>query len=526
MVFEANPSAPNALEILPSFILVAPILRHKIALNPRLGYDGQSACVVFRASSDTENNGKNHVKLHFLGANRQVTGSRYCLEVGNQQVMIDCGLFQERKFQDRNWGECPIPPNKLDAMLLTHAHADHCALIPKLVRDGFSSPIFATEPTVPLTEVVMRDSAKIQEEDAAYKKKRHEREHRKGKYPETPLYTEEDVDRAVPLFKAVKYNAPTKIVPGVTATFHEAGHILGSSAITVEAVEGDLKRTIVFSGDIGQHNKPIIRDPAPIAHADYLILESTYGDKNHERHGDIETQLAEVIGTTAARGGKVVIPTFAIERAQELCYFISRLAHDKRIPPLDVYLDSPMAVDVTEIFMRFKEYFDAESWNHLNAGKSPLRFPGLKFVRTADDSKRINTVKEPCVIMSSSGMCNAGRIKHHLRNNIEDARSTILFVGHQSVDTLGRLIVDGAREVRIHGGTYRVRAKIAQLFGFSGHADQTGLLEWLGAFRDKPKRIFLTHGEEDVSLGFMRLLNEKHGQACSVPNYREVVELK
>lgn len=469
---------------------------------------------------------ENDVKIHFLGANRQVTGSRYVLEVGDQQVMIDCGLFQERKFQDRNWNDCPIPPNKLDAMLLTHAHADHCGLIPKLVHDGFNAPIYATEPTVPLTEVVLRDSAGIQEEDARYKRKRHERERRKGRFEEEPLYTEEDVNRAVPLFKPVRFGVATPIVPGVMATYHEAGHILGSSAITVDAVEGGVARKIVFSGDVGQCNKPIIRDPSPVPNADYLVLESTYGDRDHERHGDIETQLAEVIGATAARGGKVVIPTFAIERAQELCYFISRLVHEKRIPLLDIYLDSPMAIDVTEIFLRFKEYFDAESWNHLNQGQSPLRFPGLKFVRTADDSKRINTVKEPCVIMSSSGMCTAGRIKHHLRNNIEDPRSTILFVGHQSVDTLGRIILDGAKEVRIHGETYRVRAKLAQLFGFSGHADQSGLLKWLEAFQQKPRHIFLTHGEEDVSLGFMRLLAEQKNYSCSVPHYRDVVELK
>jgi metallo-beta-lactamase family protein len=465
------------------------------------------------------------MKLHFLGASRQVTGSRYVLEVAGRRVLIDCGMFQERKFQFRNWDRSPLPPAEIDAMLLTHVHIDHCGLIPKIVKEGFSGPIHATEPSVALVEIMLRDAAEIQEEDIGYKKKRHAKEGRRGKFPYEPLFNVADAERCLPLFKKCKYAEAVQVTPEITARFFDAGHILGSAMIQVEAVENGKKTTIVFSGDIGQRDKPIIHDPTHLKSADYVVMESTYGDRNHKRMGDTETQLADVINATIARGGNIVIPTFAVERAQELIYHIGRLVRAGRIPQMPVYLDSPMAVDVTCIYLKFHDYCDEAMWNMINSNQPPLKFPTLTLVRAAEQSKRINHVKEPSVIMASSGMCNAGRIKHHLKNNIERPESTILFVGHQAEGTLGRLILDRKPHVRIHGAEFAVRANIEQIYGFSGHADHDGLWRWISHFDSKPKRVFLTHGEEPVALALADEIQRKLGLPTQVPYYQEVVEL-
>jgi metallo-beta-lactamase family protein len=295
--------------------------------------------------------------------------------------------------------------------------------------------------------------------------------------------------------------------------------------IQLDVEEGGRRERIVFSGDIGQTDKPIVRDPSLLKEADYLVMESTYGDRNHQRAGDTETQLAEVINTTVARGGNVVIPTFAVERAQELIYHLGRLVHARSIPELPVFLDSPMAVDVTSIYLRFESYCDEALLTMIRNHQPPLRFPTLTMVRTAEQSKQINNVRGPCVIMASSGMCNAGRIKHHLKQNIERPESTILFVGHQSEGTLGRQIVDRNPLVRIHGQPFRVRARIAQIYGFSGHADHDGLIRWLDHFQRPPRRTFLTHGEEPVALALAAEITQKFGYATHVPEYQEVVAL-
>jgi metallo-beta-lactamase family protein len=465
------------------------------------------------------------MKLHFLGANRQVTGSRYCLEVAGKRVMVDCGMFQERKFQPRNWDLSPIPPATIDAMLLTHVHIDHCGLIPKLVKDGFEAPIYSTEPSVALVDIMLRDAAEIQEEDIGYKLKRHRREGRKSPFPYQPLFNVPDVDQALPMFQPCKYGQPIQVTPEVTARFFDAGHILGSAMIEVEAKENGRTVRIAFSGDIGQPNKPIIRDPSLMADADYVVMESTYGDRNHERAGDIESQLAAVVAATVARGGNVVIPTFAVERAQELIYHFGRLVRSGRIPQLPIYLDSPMAVDVTAIYLKYHDYCDEALLKMIEDQQAPFRYPNLKLVRTADDSKQINHVPPSAVIMASSGMCNAGRIKHHLKNNIEKSEATILFVGHQGEGTLGRQIVDGQKRVRIHGAEFQVRAKISQIYGFSGHADHDGLMRWISHFKRAPRRVFLTHGEEQVALKLAAEISQKLGYDAHVPHYQEVVEL-
>jgi len=465
------------------------------------------------------------MKLHFLGANRQVTGSRYCLEVAGKQVLVDCGMFQERKFQERNWDPCPLPAADIEAMLLTHAHIDHSGLIPRLVHAGFGGPIYATEPTVALADPLLRDAAQIQSEDVSYKQKRHTREGRRSPHAYEVLFTEDDVDRSLPLLRPCRYGDDIQVTPEVTARFFDAGHILGSAMIEVDATENGRTTRIVFSGDIGQKDKPIIRDPSLLNEADYIVMESTYGNRNHEQAGDTETQLAGVINDAVGRGGNVVIPTFAVERAQELIYHLGRLVHAGAIPQLPVFLDSPMAVDVTGIYLKFQSYCDEALLNMVNSNQPPLRFPTLTMVRTAEQSKQINNLKQPCVIMASSGMCNAGRIKHHLKHNIERPESTILFVGHQGEGTLGRQILDGRPRVRIHGQDFTVRAKISQIYGFSGHADHDGLVRWISHFKRPPRRVFLTHGEESVALVLAGEISQKLGYATQVPYYQEAVEL-
>jgi metallo-beta-lactamase family protein len=441
------------------------------------------------------------VKLQFLGATRQVTGSQYYVQADGARILVDCGMYQEREFLARNWEPSPLRPGKIDALLLSHAHLDHCGLAPKLVGEGFRGPIVATAASADLVELVLRDSAKIQAEDAAYKKRRHKREGRKGKYPVKPLYTPKDVSRTLKLLQPAGYEQPVEICPGVSAVFHDAGHILGSAMIELSVRSGDRTRRLIFSGDVGQWGKPIVRDPTAVAEADLIVMESTYGDRDHEDPGNVESQLAQVINRTVEQGGNVVIPVFAIERAQELIYHVSRLRHAGQIPELSVFLDSPMAADVTAIFRRHRECFDLEAWQLITSGESPLSFPGLTLTRSVDESKAINDHPRPAIIMSTSGMCTAGRIKFHLRQNIGRPESTILFVGYQARGTLGRRILEGQPEVRIHGRPYRVKARVEQIQGFSGHADRSALMRWLGYFQTPPERLFLTGKSACRSIG-------------------------
>ncbi|PAY21281.1 TIGR00730 family Rossman fold protein [Rhodopirellula sp. SM50] len=465
------------------------------------------------------------MKITFLGANRNVTGSRYCLEIGQKRVMIDCGMVQERDYASRNWEPCPVDVTSIDALVVTHAHLDHIGLIPKLVADGFQGKIYATRPTVALAEVMLRDAAKILAEDVEYKQRRHREEGRKGPHPALPLYTNQDVDNALPRFRGVGYRTPVEIVPGVTVRWHDAGHILGSASLEVVVRESGRERTLIFSGDLGQHDKPLIHDPTYFRRADYVVMESTYGDRDHEYHGNIEERLATIAAEAIERGGNLVIPVFAVERAQEMMYFLGRLVLQGRIPKVPIFLDSPMASDVTDIYRRFTSWLDPETRRAIEAELAPLRFPGLTMTHTVDESKAINQVQQPCIIMAPTGMCSAGRIKHHLRNNIRRPESTLLFVGFQANGTLGRRILDGEKCIRIHGREYHVEAQVAQLFGFSGHADRTGLLNWLGNFEQSPRKLFLTHGEEQVALALQETVRKRFGFDVSVPEYASEVLL-
>jgi metallo-beta-lactamase family protein len=465
------------------------------------------------------------VRLQFLGANRQVTGSRYLLEAGGVKLLVDCGMFQEREHLDRNWEPSPVPPRQLDAVVLTHAHVDHCGLVPRLVREGFRGRVYATSASADLVELVLRDSAEIQEEDAAYKQKRHRREGRQGKHPEIPLYTVKDVERALPHLEKAAYGEPVELGDGVRATFHDAGHILGSANVEIRVAGGGGPRRILFSGDLGQWGKPILRDPTLFTQADYVIMESTYGDRDHDAREDVETQLGAIVRETIEAGGNVVVPTFAVERAQEMMYHLGRLTEADAIPPVPIYLDSPMAVEATAIFERHRECYDDETWELIRSGRQPLRFPGMKLCSSVEDSKAINYRHQPSIIMAPSGMCNAGRIKHHLVHNVTRPECTILFTGYQVRGTLGRQILEGNPEVRILGRTFPVRARIAEIHGFSGHADRSALLRWLGALRSPPRRLFLTHGEPEASDALAEHVRTAMGWEVSVPEYQDEVEL-
>jgi metallo-beta-lactamase family protein len=465
------------------------------------------------------------IKLKFFGAAQNVTGSSYYLEVGNTRILVDCGLYQEREFRYRNWDPFPVPPEKLDALLLTHAHLDHCGLLPKLFRDGFRGKVYCTAATSDIARIILLDSAKLQEEDARYKRKRHEREGRKGPFPENPLYTVSDAEATLSLFSPVRYGQNIEVGDGIRASFHDAGHVFGSSMIMAYAKQDGKETSLLFSGDVGRWNKPILRDPTVFSEADYIVVESTYGDRSHGSSADIGNHLTEAVLSTLEAGGNIIVPSFALERAQEIIYYLHELLIEHKIPPLMVFLDSPMAVSITEVFQRHPELYDREMAKLVGLDRSPFDFPGLEMTRTRDESKAINYIKGTSIIIAGSGMCTGGRVKHHLANNISRAESTVLFIGYQARGTLGREIIDGARKVRIFGVYHPVRARITQIQGFSAHADRDELLKWLSGLIRPPQHVFVTHGEPEAATAFSNLLREGKGWNTSVPDYREEVVL-
>jgi len=463
--------------------------------------------------------------LSFLGAAQNVTGSRYLLEANGSRILIDCGLYQERNLRSRNWDPFPVPAKSIDAVLVTHAHLDHCGLLPKLVREGFGGKIHCTAATSEISRIVLMDSAHLQEEDAAYKAKRHRREGRAGKYGDVPLYTSEDAGRVMPLFSRVRYEKPIELAKGIEATFHNVGHILGASSIKI-TINGDGQaRSVLFSGDVGRWGRPILRDPTLVKQADYVVIESTYGDREHEGATDVKEALAEVINSTHAAGGNLVIPSFALERSQDVLYQLNELLLEDRVPNLMVFMDSPMAINVTEVFERHPELYDEEMAEHVNNHNSPFEFPGLKMTRTTNESKAINHIKGTVVIVAGSGMCTGGRVKHHLANNITRPESTILFVGYQAVGTLGRIIEDGAEEVRIFGRTWPVEARIARIHGFSAHAGRSELMRWLDGPASRPRQVFVTHGEPKRAAAFAEHIRKHKGWDATVPSYKDKVKL-
>ena len=464
-------------------------------------------------------------RLSFLGAARNITGSRYLVETDESKLLVDCGLYQERALQKRNWEPFVVDPRTIDAVLLTHGHLDHCGLLPKLARDGFKGDIYCTAPTAEIAPIVLLDAAHIQMEDVKFKAKRHRREGRKGPRPLEPLYTTDDAVSAVRRLKPVSYDESVEVAPGIEAVFCDAGHILGSSMIRLSVTNAAGKRRIIFSGDVGRLDRPILNDPTHLSEADYVVTESTYGDRLHDKRIDIQAALSEVINSTHKRGGKIIVPSFAIERAQEVLYRLNLLFEAGEIPKLPVFLDSPMAIKVTQVFRRHREAYDEDMRRLLHEGSSPFSFDGLTYTSSTEDSKQINSVKGSAIIIAGAGMCNGGRIKHHLFHNISRPESTILFLGYQATGTLGRLIVDGKPEVRILGKPHKVRARVAQAHGFSGHADRDELLGWLRTLESSPRHVFVTHGGENVSQKYAALVTKKTGWPASAPVFRETAEL-
>ncbi len=461
------------------------------------------------------------IDMHFLGAAQNVTGSRYCLDSNGFRFLVDCGLYQEREFRKRNWDPFPVACGSVDAVLLTHAHIDHCGLLPKLVRDGYSGPIYCTSATADIVKIMLLDSAKLQEEDAAYKKRRHEREGRHGPYPELPLYTTDDAEACFPLLRPVEYRQPVEVGKGVNAVFHDAGHVFGSAMLRVSVKQKGAERILLFSGDMGRWDRPILKDPTVFEEGDYIVTESTYGDRLHEGSETIAEELAEIINSTLEAGGNVIVPSFALERAQEVLYYLNQLLMEGRIPRIRVFLDSPMAVRITDVFEQNPEFYDKEMKRLVRSGNSPFDFPGLSLVKTVDESKAINEVLEGAMIIAGSGMCTGGRIKHHLRQHISRPQSTVLFVGYQAVGTLGRQIVEGAKEVRIFGENHPVRARIDQIQGFSAHADRDDLWRWLTGLKGPPRQVFITHGEPETAHSYAGFVRDKTGWKVSVPGYKE-----
>jgi metallo-beta-lactamase family protein len=459
------------------------------------------------------------MKIQFCGAATGVTGSCHWITTSTHQFLLDCGQFQGGKEQERqNFLPFPFPVEDIEFVLLSHAHIDHCGRLPLLVKRGFRGKIYCTDATADLLEVMLKDSAYIHEKEAEWKNRKNQRA---GLEPVEPLYTIKDAEDALNLVSPVLYDQLIEINGHVKIVYNDAGHILGS-AITEIWVEEDGKSSkIVYSGDLGVVNRPILRDPVIIKSADYLILESTYGNRLHPANATSIEQLLEIVIKTTRRGGTVVIPAFAVGRTQELLFEFNRFYEEgskykEELDELMIYVDSPMATTATEVFKRNAQVFDEETKDYILRGDMPLDFKNLKFTRTSEESQQLNFDRSPKVIISASGMCEAGRVRHHLKHNLWDAKSSVVFVGYQAQGTLGRAILDGIPEVKLFGDVVKVNAEIHNLQGFSGHADQAGLLSWLGGFKSKPKEIFLVHGESEVKEVFAQKIKETFGYDATI----------
>ena len=464
------------------------------------------------------------MKIHFNGAAQTVTGSQHLLEINGHRLLLECGLFQGKRSECY---ECNqrffYDPRKVDAVLLSHAHIDHSGNLPNLVKNGFRGPIYATEGTSALADVMLRDSGYIQEADVKFvNKKRRKR----GLPPVEPLYTFEDAEEAVQLFHPVDYDQRFEPIPGVTVQFVEAGHILGSAGVVLDIEENGRKLRLWFSGDIGRKDLPLLRDPVLPEGVDYLIMESTYGDKVHRDPEEAYIEFRDTVKRTVQRSGKIIIPAFAVGRTQELVYDLNRMIAEKEIPRIPVYVDSPLAVNASDVFRKFSKYFDEETREFVNSGNHrALNFEGLTYTRSVEESKALNDRKDPMVIISASGMAETGRILHHLRNNIEEPRNTILIVSWQAPHTLGRRLAEQETQVRIFGEEFKRKAEVVTIGGLSAHAGQDMLLRYAQASQASLKHIFLVHGEERGALPLMEKIRQAGFDSVSFPERNEVVEI-
>ncbi|MBX2821973.1 MAG: MBL fold metallo-hydrolase [Rhodothermaceae bacterium] len=462
------------------------------------------------------------MRLTFWGAARTVTGSKHLLELDNgKRILLDCGLFQGRRSESRERNsDFGFDAASIDIVLLSHAHIDHCGLLPKLWREGFRGAVYSTHATRDLCSYLLHDSAHIQEKDAEFVNKRNRK---KGKPEIEVLYDHDDVDGILGRFRSVSYDHPFKPTEGVEVEYRDAGHILGSASIHMTIIENGRTTKLGFTGDIGSPNRPILRDPQPMKPCDYLISESTYGGKTHEPPEEAKGKLAEIVKRTASRGGKLIIPAFAVGRTQEIVHILDQLEHEGALPRIPVYVDSPLAVNATNVFIAHPECFDQELRNYMRNDPEPFGFNKLNYIRKVELSKELNMHHEPMVIISASGMCEAGRILHHLRNNIEDPRNTVMMVGYCAEHTLGKRIIDQHEEVRIFGQMHPLRCEVAVMNHYSAHADEPGMVDFISNFDPAElKNIFLVHGDlkrqekfkDALSIaGYDRVAIPDHGQS-------------
>lgn len=461
-------------------------------------------------------------KITFLGAAGTVTGSKYLVEAGGKRLLVDCGLFEGSKdLKQRNWEALPIDPSAIDRVLLTHAHIDHTGYLPRLVRFGFRGPIFANAATHELCELLLTDSAHLQEEDALYAAKKQYSSHK----PPLALYTVPEAQAALKQFREIPRAQPFVISPEFSVRPHDAGHILGSSWLELTVTENGRQTLVVFSGDLGRYGEPILKDPEAPSRADFLLCESTYGDRDHST-GSPADALADVVNRVAHRGGSVVIPAFAVGRTQLLMYYLRQLEEHQRIPRLPTYVDSPMAISVTQLYVRHHEDHDLEFNREEQQGlRDPLNAHEVHMTRTVDESKKINDVVSPCIIISASGMATGGRILHHLARRLPDSRNAVLLVGYQAAGSRGRALQDGAKYLSIHGKEVPVRAEVVRLDQLSAHAGRSELLRWLSGFVAPPKQTFLVHGETNALDSLRAAIEGRFGWPVTIPAYKQAFEL-
>lgn len=461
-------------------------------------------------------------KITFLGAAGTVTGSKYLVEAGGKRLLVDSGLFEgSKELRERNRSQLPVGPADIDWVLLTHAHMDHTGYLPKLVADGFRGPIYANPATRELCGLLLPDSAHIQAEDAKYAAKKGLNNH---DLPQ-PLYSLEDAQNALGRFHDISRADPFTIGPEFSVKPHDAGHILGSTWLELTITENGKQTLVVFSGDLGRYDQPILKDPESPSHADYLLCESTYGDRNHPT-GSVADELAEVVTRVAKRGGAIVIPAFAVGRTQTLMYYLRQLEDQQRIPRLPVFVDSPMAINVTGMYVKHREDHDLDFSREENSGeRDPLNMHEVHMTRTVEESKKINDVVAPCIIISASGMVTGGRILHHLKRRLPDSRSAVLLVGYQAEGTGGRALQDGAKYLRIHGEEVPVRAEVINIGQLSAHAGQNELLRWLSGFSAPPRETFLVHGEPNALEAFRGAIGARFHWPVTIPAYLQTIEL-
>ena len=473
------------------------------------------------------------MKITFLGATKIVTGSNFLVEAAGKKFLVDCGLYQGKaELEEQNYRDFDYNPAEIDFMLLTHAHIDHSGRIPKLYNDGFKGPIYAHKATCDLCQIMLPDSGHIQEMEAEWKNKKRLR---KGQPTRGPLYTAEDALKCMEIFVPVKYDEIIQVSEDIYVRFNDAGHMLGSSTIEIWAKEDGKETKAVFSGDLGNNDIPLLSEPTMIDNCDYLVMESTYGSRLHVRNDQKAELFLKIVSETIDNGGTVVIPSFAVGRTQEILYEINKIKENRNdeeflreyrtLMKVPVYVDSPLAISATKVFKENMDLFEDEVKEEMERGNNPLEFPGLKFTQTAEESKALNESDEPAIIISASGMCDVGRIKHHLKHNIWNPKSTILFVGYQAPGTLGYEIVNGAKKVTIFGEEFAVNARIEYIEGYSGHADQEWLMNFVYSFYNKPKHIFLVHGEEESQEVLRNKILENTGIGVTIPEYGETYQL-